>query len=138
MPSTIELDLPVALASAPFDTAGKTVGQVVDLIGRRLRQTELEPEWVVAANWVNDANDSVYGLKAEAPWPVTGDRQVRLCLSVATGHSEGWLVQIDHVRLHKAGDDGHWSSVPLIRVKTLTRSHAWSVAAVVSRMLDID
>jgi hypothetical protein len=135
--NTTELDLPVALAGAPFDTVGKTVGAVVDLIATRLRKAELEPEWAVAANWVPNASDSMAGLKADAAWPERADRD-RLCLSVAIGHSEGWLVQIDHVRLHAAGDSGHWSSVPLVRIKTLTRSHAWAVAAAVSRMLDID
>ena len=135
--NTLEMDLPVALAAAPFDTVERTVGQVVQLIGQRLRRAELDPEWAVAANWVDEANDSVFGLKADAPWPECVDRD-RWCLSVASGHSEGWLIQIDLVRLHKAGDDGHWSSVPLVRIKTLTRSHAWAVAAAVSRMLDID
>lgn len=135
--NTVELDLPVALAAAPFDTVGKTVGAVANLMAGRLRQAELLPEWVIEANWINDGNDSVFGLKADTPWPDRVDRD-RLCLSVATGHSDGWLVQIDHVRLHAAGDGGHWSSVPLVRIKTLTRSRAWAVAAAVSRMLDID
>ncbi|MEK6295268.1 MAG: hypothetical protein V4793_28565 [Paraburkholderia tropica] len=135
--NTTELDLPVALANAPFDTVGKTVGAVVNLIATRLRKAELEPEWAVAANWVPNASDSMAGLKADAAWPERADRD-RLCLSVAIGPSEGWLVQIDHVRLHAAGDGGHWSSVPLVRIKTLTRTHAWAVAAAVSRMLDID
>jgi hypothetical protein len=132
--NTSELETPVA----PFDTVGKTVAQVVSRIGQRLRKAELEPEWVVAANWVDDANDSIRGLKAEAPWPVINDGESRLCLSVAIGRSEGWLIQIDHVRLHRAGDDGHWSSVALVRIKTLTRTHAWAVAAAVSRLLEID
>lgn len=140
--NSTELDLPVAvaLAGAPLDLDGKTVGQVVDAIGRHLRRAELEPEWVIAANFINDANDSMAGLKADAPWPPAADlhNRRRFCLSVETGRSEGWLVQIDHVCLHKAGDSGHWSSVPLVRIKTLTRSHAWAVAAAVSRLLDID
>ncbi|MFX1670898.1 hypothetical protein PWR63_01085 [Paraburkholderia sp. A2WS-5] len=46
---------------------------------------------------------------------------------------------IEHVRFHEKGDgNGHWGSVPLIRIKTLNRTLAWSVAAVVSRLLDID
>jgi hypothetical protein len=137
-----ELDLPVAvaLAAAPLNLVDKTVGQVIDAIGRHLRRAELEPEWILAANWVGDANDSMVGLKANAPWPASpgNDNQRRFCLSVETGHSEGWRVQVDHVCLHKAGDSGHWSSVPLVRIKTLTRSHAWAVAAAVSRLLDID
>lgn len=130
---TYELESPIA----PFETVGKTVAQVVSRIEQRLRKAELEPEWVVAANWLADANDSIRGLKAEAPWPVI-DGDSRFCLSVAIGHSEGWLIQIDHVRLHRAGDGGHWSSVALVRIKTLTRSLAWAVAAAVSRLLEID
>lgn len=129
-----DLDVPVA----PFETVGKSIAQVVSRIGQRLRKAELEPEWVVAANWADDPNDSIRGLKADAPWPVVTDGESRLCLSVAVGRSEGWLVQIDHVRLHKSGDGGHWSSVALVRMKTLTRSSAWAVAAAVSRLLEID
>lgn len=138
--STVELNLPVAIAPAALDSPGKTVGQVVDRIGRHLRAADLEPEWVVVANFVDDAHESVRGLKADAPWPEPGDlhNRRRLCVSVSTGHCEGWLVQIDHVELQKVGDGGHWTSVPLVRIKTLTRSHAWSVAAAASRMLDID
>lgn len=132
--NTYELESPIA----PFETVDKTVAQVVSRIGQRLRKAELEPEWVVAANWVGDANDSIHGLKADAPWPVIVGGESRLCLTVAIGHSEGWLIQIDHVRLHRAGDGGHWSSVALVRIKTLTRTHAWAVAAAVSRLLEID
>ena len=139
MQSTIELDLPVALAAAPFDTLGKTVAEVARQIGRHLCKTELEPEWVAIANYVGDAKTNVYGLRETAPWPQTDGPRERLCLSVERGRSEGWIVHIEHVRFHEKGDgNGHWGSVPLVRIKTLNRTLAWSVAAVVARLLDID
>lgn len=138
MQSTLELlDAPGTLDAAPFDTTDKTVGQVVDQICRKLRRTELEPEWVVAANFMGDANEAQYGSKGDSLWPPTGGRRDRLCLSISIGNSEGWLVQIDHVRfVDESG--GHWLSQPLVRIKVLGRSHAWAIAAVVSRLLDID
>jgi hypothetical protein len=48
------------------------------------------------------------------------------------------MIQIDHIRLIEQGESSHWRSWPLMRIKTLVRSQAWSVAAVVSRLLDID
>ncbi|MCP3712300.1 hypothetical protein M3I54_36070 [Paraburkholderia sp. CNPSo 3274] len=139
MQSTLELlDAPGVLDAAPFDTTGKTVGQVVDQICRKLRKTELEPEWVVVANYAENANDATFGAKPDAPWPETDGRRSRLCLSVSIGRSEGWLVQIDHVHFVEEGGGSHWLSQPLVRAKVLNRSLAWSIAAVVSRLLDID
>jgi hypothetical protein len=139
MPSTLErLDAPGALDATPFETNCKTVRQVVDQICRKLRKTELEPEWVVAANYFDDPHESRYGPKPEAPWPQMEDRLDRLSLSVSIGNSEGWLVLIDYVRFVEEDEADHWSSQPLVRIKVLGRSHAWAVAAVVSRLLDID
>jgi hypothetical protein len=139
MPSTLErLDAPGALDAKPFETTGKTVGQVVDQICRKLRKTELEPEWAVAANFIGDENESRYGLKPDSPWPQIADRLDRFSLSVSIGNSEGWLVQIDHVRFVDEADGGYWLSQPLVRIKVLSRSQSWAIAAVVSRLLDID
>ncbi|CAG9255027.1 conserved hypothetical protein [Paraburkholderia unamae] len=138
MSNHTELDLPVALAAAPFETVGMTVRQVVSQIERRLRQSELDPEWIDVANVADDAHEARFGLRGDAAWPHTSARHARLCLSVATGHSEGWHVQIDFVLFVEDGERGGWRSQPLVRIKVLTRSHAWSVAAVVSRLLDID
>jgi hypothetical protein len=132
------LDLPVALANAPFDSAGKTVGEVAKQVRRTLRKSEIEPERVTAANFMEDENEAQYGLKSSAEWPDTGSTRHRLCLSVARGNSEGWIVQVDFVRFVQTSESGHWNSLPLMWIKTLNRAQAWSIAAVVSRLLDID
>jgi hypothetical protein len=138
MQSTLELDLPVAPAAAPHDTSGKTVGEAAREIGRKLCRTGLEPEWVCISNFVGDPKCNVYGLRETAPWPQAGSPKERLSLSVERRHSEGWVIHIEYIAFHAKGEGGYWSSVPLLRIKTLTRTLAWSVAAVVSRLLDID
>jgi hypothetical protein len=133
------LDLPVALASAPFEAPGKTVAEVVREVSRALYRTEIEPEYVSIANFIDDANEAHYGLLGASAWPeVYGSRRARLTLSVERGHSEGWMIQVDHVCLVEEGDTNHWRSLPVMRIKTLGRTQAWAVAAVVSRLLDID
>ncbi|MBR8085514.1 hypothetical protein KDX23_22520 [Burkholderia vietnamiensis] len=132
------LELPVDLANAPFDPVGKTVGSVVRQVELALCKTEIEPEWVTVANHFADANEARYGLKPDSEWPEVGGRQQRLSLSVERGMSEGWIVQVDYVRFHEADEGGHWTSQPLITIKTLSRSQGWAIAAVVSRLLDID
>jgi hypothetical protein len=131
------LDLPVALASAPFDPVGKTVAEVVDQVSRVIRRTEIQPEWVSLANLFDDANQARYGLHANVPWPEQEGRR-RLSLSVERGNSEGWIIHVDTVHLLETGETSCWHSQPLMRIKTLSRSQAWSIAAVVSRLLDID
>jgi len=131
------LDLPVALAATPFDPEGKTVGEVVELVSRALRRTENEPEWVTHANFIDADCPDRFGLGPSAAWP--GEQQYRrLSLSVERGNSEGWIINVDSVELIRSNEPGFWKSVPLMRIKTLSRSQAWSIAAVVSRMLDID
>ncbi|WP_175949450.1 hypothetical protein [Burkholderia vietnamiensis] len=132
------LDLPVELASVPFDPVGRNVGEVVRQVELALRKTEIEPEWVTVANHFADANEASYGLKPDSEWPEVGGRRQRLSLSVERGMSEGWIVQVDYVRFHEADEGGHWTSQPLITIKTLSRSQGWAIAAVVSRLLDID
>jgi hypothetical protein len=132
------LETPPAHTSAPFDPAGKTVRQVADHIERALRQSEIEPEWVDAANLVGDPNEDYFGLVDTRDWQDGGLPRRRLALSVARGHSEGWMIQIDFIQFIEVGEAGHWKSQPVLRIKTLSRTQAWAVAAVVSRMLDID
>ncbi|MBB5420681.1 hypothetical protein QFZ99_007986 [Paraburkholderia atlantica] len=132
------LEPPVVHASTPFDPAGKTISQVVNHIARTLRQSEIEPEWIVAANFINDPNEDCYGLSASRDWPDSGTARRRLALSVARGSSEGWIIQIDFVQFAPVGEAGHWKSQPVLRIKTLSRTQAWAIAAVVSRMLDLD
>lgn len=135
MPLT--LDLPVALAAAPFETVGMTVGSVVDQISRALRRTEIEPEWVTHANFIDEDCPDRFGLGPSAPWPVEESNR-RVSLAVGRGSSEGWVIRIDVLELATNGESQLWKSVPLIRIKSLSRSQAWSIAAVVSRLLDID
>lgn len=131
------LDLPVALAAAPFETVGMTVGSVVDQVSRVLRRTEIEPEWVTHANFIDADCPDRFGLAPSAPWPVEASTR-HVTLAVRRGNSEGWLIRVDVIELVSDGESHLWKSVPLIRIKSLSRSQAWSIAAVVSRLLDID
>ena len=134
---TLTLDLPVALAGAPFETLGATVGSVAEQISRALRRTEIEPEWVTHANFIDADCPDRFGLPPSAPWPVEQSNR-RLTLSVERGNSEGWIIRVDLIELVTDRESQLWKSVPLIRIKSLSRSQAWAVAAVVARMLDID
>lgn len=134
---SLTLDLPVALAAAPFDPAGKTVAEVVDHVSRALCRTENEPEWVTHANFIDEDCPDRFGLAPSAPWPDESSYR-RTGLSVERGNSEGWIINVDSVELIHIDEAEFWKSVPLMRIKTLSRSQAWSVAAVVSRLLDID
>ncbi|WP_229014142.1 hypothetical protein [Paraburkholderia gardini] len=128
----------MALSHAPFDPLGKTVGQVVRQVEQALARTEIEPEWVSVANIAEDNDEALYGLRSEAEWPDTQAARRRLSLSVQRGTSEGWIVQADYVHFVENGPAGTWQSFPLMRIKSLSRSQAWAVAAVVARLLDID
>jgi hypothetical protein len=127
------------LAAAPFDQVGKSVIDVVRQVERALARTEIEPEWVSVANTVDDPNEEHYGLRPATEWPDTFARRRRLSLSVERGLSEGWIIQADFVRFVEDSEgSGRWQSFPLMRIKSLSRSQAWMVAAVVARLLDID
>ncbi|MFL9876468.1 hypothetical protein [Paraburkholderia megapolitana] len=131
-------DLIQPLLAARFDPAGRAVRKVVHEVERVLHHTDLEPEWVAVANSLANEDEDRYGLMPSAPWPDAG-RHRRVTLSVELGYSEGWIIQVDFVQLVDRGHSaGVWHSRPLLRIKTLSRSQAWAVAAVVSRLLDID
>ncbi|SDD58552.1 hypothetical protein SAMN05216345_111149 [Cupriavidus sp. YR651] len=51
----------------PVTTEGKTITEVVRQIDRQLRGTELEPEWLNPANWVEDDNEAMFGPKSNVP-----------------------------------------------------------------------
>ena len=61
-----------------------------------------------------------------------------MILSVERGTSEGWIIHVDSVEFIVNNFDEFWKSIPVMRIKALSRSQAWAIAAVVSRMLDID
>lgn len=130
--------LSVASAVLPFDPAGKPLLDVVRAVERALAGTEIEPEWIVAANMTGDEDEALYGLAPSDPWPSVRAHR-RVTLSVERGQSEGWIVQVDRVRrVANSRGNAHWQSQPLMRIKALARAQAWSVAAAVSRLLDID
>lgn len=131
------LDLPVALAAAPFDPEGKTLAEVISHISVALRKTESEPEWITHANFIDANYPDRFGLPPSAPWPVVRSTS-RLCLSVERGNSEGWIIRVDLIELVSSDQSEFWKCVALVRIKTLGRSQAWSIAAIVSRLLDID
>jgi hypothetical protein len=134
---TAILDLPFAPVPVPLDTLCRTVGDVVGQVSRALRETENEPEWVTHANFIDEDCPDRFGLSPSAPWP-DPDSTRRLSLSVERGNSEGWIIHVDVVELAGNDDAEFWKSIPLIRVKSLVRSRAWAIAAVISRLLDID
>jgi hypothetical protein len=134
---TETIGLPVALTVAPFDPEGRTVAEVVDHVSRVLRKTENEPEWVTHANFIDAECPDPFGLRPSASWPDEQSNR-RLSLSIERGNSEGWIIRVDSIELIHNDGAGFWKSIPLMRIKTLSRSQAWAVAAVVSRLLDID
>ena len=131
------LEQPVSRPLDMHKFAGKTVEEVARYVGQALRAAGLEPEWVTVANQSRYANEAVFGAKPWTNWPVDGGRR-RSSVSIHRGQSEGWIVHIDTVWLSAERGIGHWRTQPLIRTKTLTRSHGWAVAPVVSNLLDID
>lgn len=123
------LERPVSRSRDSFELEGKTIEQVARYVEESLRATELEPEWVCVANLSKDG---------KSLWPAADEHQRRCSVSIERGRLEGWVVRLDTVwRDAELGAD-HWRIQPLIRIKTLTRSHGWAVAAVVSNLLNID
>ncbi|MGG2041468.1 hypothetical protein [Burkholderia gladioli] len=117
--------------------ADKTVDEVARSIEQALRGASLEPEWVSVANRSTFASEIVFGSRPWAQWPIAGGDRRRIYVSLHRGVSEGWIVHVDNVWLHVEGPADHWRTQPLIRIKTLTRSHGWAVTAFVSSLLDI-
>lgn len=131
--------LPVADALFKFSpvlTEGKTIDEVVQQIYARLRSTELEPEWVDAANFARDGNEALYGPKPDRPWPELGVRD-RLAVYLSRGTSEGWIVYVDHIG-HAGEAPSRTSSLQKLLVgKTLSQQHGWDLVRAISKMLDV-
>ncbi|RQV14887.1 hypothetical protein DF039_20785 [Burkholderia cenocepacia] len=132
------LEQPVVRSLEGHKFAGKTVEEVARYLEQALQAAGLEPEWVVVANQSRYANEDVFGRKPWSGWPVDTENKRRSSVSIQRGLVEGWLVHTDTIWRDAELGVGHWRTQPLIRIKTLTRSHAWAVAAVVSNLLDID
>lgn len=137
MENALHSDVKKTLVIGQIDTIGKTVAEVVALLQRQLRSAEIEPEWIDSANFTDDPNQSRYGLPTRALWPlVSADRTLHV--SVSRGQANAWLIDVAFARWIGAPDHGQWQYTSLVRAKTVTRSAAWSVAAAVSSILNID
>ncbi|ACB68941.1 conserved hypothetical protein (plasmid) [Burkholderia ambifaria MC40-6] len=132
------LEQPVPRPLEVHQFASKTVEEVARVVEQALRVAGLEPEWVSVANQSRYANEAVFGRKPWSMWPVDDENRRRSSVSIQRGMVEGWIVHIDTIWRDAELGIGHWRTQPLIRIKTLTRSHGWAVAAVVSNLLDID
>lgn len=121
-----------------FGQSGRSVGAVVRRVEKALQSTEIEPEWVSVANVADDDDEAVYGFRSTSLWPDLGGPRQRLTLSIERGASEGWIIQANYIAFVESGSSRCWQSHPLLRIKSLSRSQAWAVAAVVARLLDID
>ncbi|MBC8751432.1 MULTISPECIES: hypothetical protein [Paraburkholderia] len=71
-----------------LDVEGKTVSQVCSLLCKVLRGTELEPEWLVAANTLGDPNEATSGARMDRIWPAHSVWN-RVAVYVDIGRSEG-------------------------------------------------
>ncbi|TDF62893.1 hypothetical protein E1J61_26940 [Cupriavidus sp. L7L] len=132
MPALADVPLKFALVL----TEGKTVAEVVRQLEDGLRGTELEPEWLNAANFPNDDNEAMFGPKTSRLWPVVGARE-RFAVSMHRGQSEGWIVCVD--RIGCAGEAPRMVATvqKLITAKTLSQRHGWQLVLAITRMLDV-
>ena len=137
METTMHYAVNKTLVIGQIDTSGKTVAEVVAFLQQQLRSAEIELEWIDSANFTDDPNQGRYGLPPRALWPlVSGDRTLHV--SVSRGQSNAWLVEVAFARWTGTPEHGQWLYTPLVRAKSLTRSAAWSVAASVASILNID
>ncbi|WJN72028.1 hypothetical protein [Burkholderia anthina] len=127
------LDFPIEVASMPFQPVDKTVGEVAEEIDQALRNGGLEPEWVLPANQYANASEELCGLRATSAWPKAPYLAGHTCVSVVRFD---WTagVQVNFIR----AVDGHRRIQPVIRIGARSRSHAWAIAAAVSRLFDLD
>lgn len=124
------------LKFAPVITEGKTVAEVLRQLEDGLRGTELEPEWLNAANLPNDDNEAMYGLKTNRPWPVLGARD-RLAVYLQRGWSEGWGVFVDRIGYIGNAPNLTTTAQKLLIGKTLTERQGWEVVRAIAKMLDV-
>nr|WP_261378767.1 hypothetical protein [Cupriavidus gilardii] len=126
-PKTTQTDFALAIKD------GASVANVVEHLEQQLRGTDLEPEWLLPANFIGDANEAMFGPKPTRPWPQERDSQERFAVSICRGNSEGWIVHVDHI-----GYVGGMATVQkLIVCKCLARRHACQVAEAITMMLDL-
>jgi hypothetical protein len=117
---------------------GKTVGDVCSMLCKVLRSTELEPEWLVAANMLDDANEATSGARMDRVWPADSVWN-RVAVSVDIGRSEGWIVHVDWISRTEIPDVAGrgYAVMPLLRAKVFVADQAWHLARCIARAIDV-
>ena len=117
---------------------GKTVAEVCKMLCKVLRNTELEPEWLIAANMLDDANEATSGARMDRVWPADSVWN-RVAVSVDIGRSEGWIVYVDWItRTEIPGVDGRgYAVMPLLRAKVFVADQAWQLARFIAHAIDV-
>jgi hypothetical protein len=121
-----------------LDVEGKTVGEVCSMLCKVLRSTELEPEWLVTANMLDDADEATNGARMGRAWPADSVWN-RVAVSVAIGRSEGWIVHVDWISRTEIPDavGRGYAVMPLLRAKVFVADQAWQLARFIARAIDV-
>ncbi len=118
---------------------GKTVGEVCSMLCKLLRNTELEPEWLVTANMLDDPNEATNGARMDRVWPADSVWD-RVAVSVAIGRSEGWIVHVDWITRTEMPADvvgRGFAVMPLLRAKVFVADQAWQLARFLANAIDV-
>ncbi|WP_246392639.1 hypothetical protein [Paraburkholderia youngii] len=121
-----------------LDVEGKTVGEVCSMLCKVVRGTELEPEWLVAANMLDDPNEATSGARMDRVWPADSVWN-RVAVSVDIGRSEGWIVHVDWITRTEIPDvvGRGYAVMPLLRAKVFVADQAWQLARFIANALDV-
>ncbi|MGF6969574.1 hypothetical protein OKW43_006669 [Paraburkholderia sp. WC7.3g] len=121
-----------------LDVEGKTVEEVCSMLCKVLRSTELEPEWLVAANMLDDPNEATSGARMDRVWPADSVWN-RVAVSVDIGRSEGWIVHVDWITRTEIPDavGRGYAVMPLLRAKVFVADQAWQLARFIANAIDV-
>ncbi|WP_051377519.1 hypothetical protein [Paraburkholderia dilworthii] len=108
-----------------LDVEGKTVGEVCSMLCKVLRSTELEPEWLIQANMLDDPNEATSGARMDRVWPADSVWN-RVAVSVDIGRSEGWIAHVDWISRTEIPDvvGRGYAVMPLLRAKVFVADQA--------------
>ncbi|AAP86053.1 DUF2591 domain-containing protein (plasmid) [Cupriavidus necator H16] len=120
----------------PIETKGRYIFEVADDVRRQLRSASLEPEWLNAANFMDDDNEAMYGPKSSRQWPQLGARE-RLTVSVHRGWSEGWAVFVDRIGYAGEAPNLVTTAQKLLVGKVLSERQAWDTVRAISKIFDL-
>ncbi|MGF6649610.1 hypothetical protein OKW34_000172 [Paraburkholderia youngii] len=126
------------LCQQRLDVEGKTVGEVCSMLCKVVRGTELEPEWLVAANTLDDPNEATSGARMDRVWPADSVWN-RVAVSVDIGRSEGWIVHVDWITRTEIPDVAGrgYAVMPLLRAKVFVADQAWQLARFIANAIDV-